>query len=230
MKTPARASTATKTKTKTPAKKQASASKAPVAKQKAARTTAAKAQSNPAGNKVAGMSSEAVRAKTGKGWDEWFAILDRARAATWTHKEIARWLHDEQGVPPWWCQMVTVGFEQARGLRAMHETATGFTASASKTVAVPIAALWSAWDVEKKRARWLGKQHFTVRKATPEKSIRITWGDGSNVEVMFYAKGEGKSLVTVQHMKLEDADEVVARKQLWSRALERLKSDLESAR
>ena len=35
------------------------------------------------------VSDEAVRAKTGKAWTEWFAVLDRAGAATLTHREIA---------------------------------------------------------------------------------------------------------------------------------------------
>ena len=75
----------------------------------------------------AGISADAVRAKTGKGWAEWFAVLDQAGAAKWPHKEIASFLH-EQECGDWWSQMVAVGYEQARGLRVKHQTADGFTA------------------------------------------------------------------------------------------------------
>lgn len=91
--------------------------------------------------KAAGISSEAVQAKTGKTWTEWFKLLDKAGAAKWPHKEIAELIHDEFGCPGWWSQMVTVGYEQARGLRVKHQSATGYSANVSKTIGVPIATL-----------------------------------------------------------------------------------------
>jgi len=46
-------------------------------------------------------SDEAVKAKTGKVWAEWFRILDKAGAKKWPHKEIAAYLHDKQNVSAW---------------------------------------------------------------------------------------------------------------------------------
>ena len=40
--------------------------------------------------------------------------------------------------------MVTVGYEQARGLRKKHQRPEGFQVSASRTVAVPIAVAFAA--------------------------------------------------------------------------------------
>ena len=54
------------------------------------------------------MSDEAVKAKTGKTWKEWFAILDKAGATKLTHQEIVKLLNTNHGVGPWWQQMVTV--------------------------------------------------------------------------------------------------------------------------
>src|SRR5215469_1117257 len=62
-------------------------------------------------------SDEAVKAKTGKVWAEWFKILDKAGAKKMPHKEIALYLYEKQKLPAWWCQMVAVGYEQERGLR-----------------------------------------------------------------------------------------------------------------
>lgn len=82
----------------------------------------------------AGTSDEAMTAATGRPWSEWFELLDAAGAEAWTHPRIARWLHDEQGVPGWWSQAVTVGFEQARGRRMPGQRADGsFEVSASRT-------------------------------------------------------------------------------------------------
>ena len=172
------------------------------------------------------VGDDAVRARTGKGWDDWFAILDAAGAAGWDHKEIAAYLGERQGVGPWWCQMVTVGYERARGRRQVHETTSGFTVNKSKTFAVPVATLYRAWHDEAARRRWLGES-VVVRKATPNRSLRITWSDGvTNVDVGFTAKGDAKSQVAVEHSKLADAGEVERMKAFWSEALDRLKAAL----
>jgi hypothetical protein len=44
------------------------------------------------------MSDDAVKAKTGKVLAEWFRILDRAGTKKWPHKEIARYLKEEEKV------------------------------------------------------------------------------------------------------------------------------------
>ena len=51
-------------------------------------------------------SDEAVKAKTGRIWAEWFKILDKVGAKDWPHKEISVFLHEKQNVPSWWAQMV----------------------------------------------------------------------------------------------------------------------------
>ncbi len=178
----------------------------------------------------AGIGSAAVRAKTGKGWDEWFAILDKAGADKWPHKEIAAYLH-EQECGDWWSQMVTVGYEQARGLRVKNQTTDGFTAGASKTIAAPVAELYQAWANANKRAKWLpDSADIAIRSNTANKSMRIVWTDGtSSVVVMFYSKGANKSQVTIERRKLKSGKEVKEVKDYWVAALEQLKSLLENA-
>ena len=66
------------------------------------------------------MSDEAVESKTGKTWSRWFKHLDAAGAKKMTHQEIVAHLHDQHQVRPWWTQMITVTYEQARGLRDKH--------------------------------------------------------------------------------------------------------------
>ncbi|MBK5290326.1 MAG: hypothetical protein JJE04_01355 [Acidobacteriia bacterium] len=116
---------------------------------------------------MARMSDEAVKAKTGKAWQEWFTILDKAKASQMEHREIAMLLHEKHGVPGWWRQMVTVGYEQAKGLRETNQTKAGFRVSASRTLPVPIGALYLAWSTPKARARWLKQPGIMVRTATP---------------------------------------------------------------
>ena len=81
------------------------------------------------------MSDEALTAATGRGWATWFELLDAVGATGWKHAQIASWLHEQHGVPRWWCQSVTVGFEQERGMRLPGQRADGtFEVSVSATL------------------------------------------------------------------------------------------------
>ena len=67
------------------------------------------------------VSDATVQAKTGKTWQEWFAVLDATGARAMDHKTIAAYLYQQLRLPGWWAQMVTVAYEQARGRRQKHQ-------------------------------------------------------------------------------------------------------------
>lgn len=172
-------------------------------------------------------SDEAVRSKTGKTWPEWFALLDAEGARTKNHQEIAAILREKYGVGPWWQQQVTVVYEQSRGLRDKHQTPTGFQVSVSRTLNAPVATIFKAWQETRARARWLVAPGLVVRKATPDKSLRLTWIDGkTSVDVELYPKGEAKTQVVVQHTKLPNAAAVKRQKAYWAEALAQLKEQV----
>ena len=186
-------------------------------------------KNEPVLEKIAGISSASVAAKTGRTWAEWLKRLDTAGAATMTHGEIARHLHEQEGVPGWWSQMVTVGYEQARGRREKHQTTKGFSANISRTIAAPVAALAAAWEDEAARAAWLGRKRLAIRKGTPGKVFRCTWTDGtSRVAAYFTAKAAAKCQVAVEHSQLESGEDVAKQKAFWTRALGKLKDTLEA--
>lgn len=153
------------------------------------------------------MSDATVKAKTGKDWQQWFAILDKATANKMSHINIAEYLYEKRGVPGWWCQMIAVTYEQERGLRDNHQKADGYALSASRTFEVPLGILYNHWSNEEMRKQWL-KDQVVIRKATVNKSMRITWSDNTHVDVYFYEKGASKSQVAVQHTKLTSSAQV----------------------
>src|SRR5687768_242594 len=62
------------------------------------------------------MSDDAVKAKTGKVWKEWFAILDKAGAKNMTHQEIVRYLREAK------CRAVVVSNGYGHVRTANRET------------------------------------------------------------------------------------------------------------
>ena len=173
------------------------------------------------------ISDAAVKEKTGKDWSEWFAILDAAGAQAMTHKQIVAYLVEEHAVGAWWQQMVTVTYEQARGLRQKHEKPSGYQISRSRTIAAPVERVYAAWLDSVQRARWLADSGFSIRKATPNKTMRITWVDGkTNLDVSFTAKYPEKTQITVQHDKLPSPEDAEQMKMYWTSALEALEKYL----
>ena len=185
-----------------------------------------KAAVKPAVSAPPPVSDESVRKATGRGWDEWFAILDDAGAAGWKHPDIARWVVAEHGISGWWAQSVTVGFERARGLRAEHERPSGFSLSATKTVHVPVEQLYEAFADAKQRNAWLGHA-ARVRSSTEPRTVNLDWGDGSRVAARFTAQGPAKSQVALQQDPLADASAVEDLRAFWRLRLADLKKRLE---
>jgi hypothetical protein len=177
-------------------------------------------------------SDEAVKAATGKVWAEWFAILDKAGAKKLAHSDIAKYLKKDCKVRSWWCQMVAVAYEHERGLRDAHQKGSGeFAASASRTLAAPIAQVYKAWIDEATRKRWLGGAKMEISTKTENKSLRAAWdGNKSRLSVNFYAKGPEKTQVAIDHMKLADSKECEKVKAYWSEALTRLESESDRGR
>lgn len=174
------------------------------------------------------MSDAAIRRRTGRGWEDWFALLDEWGAAQRTHSEIARWLREHQAIGGWDAQSVTVSYERARGLRAVGERPDGFWVTAQKTVAVPVGELYDAVVDESLREQWLPDGDLRDRTATRPKSARFDWGDGTTrVIVGFLDKGEGRSALALEHERLADGAEAERMKAFWRARLGALKAQLE---
>jgi hypothetical protein len=175
-------------------------------------------------------SDASIRERTGRGWEEWFDLLDDWGAPERSHRETARWVAQQLGIHPlaWNAQAITGSYELTRGLRVPGEHANGFGISAAKTVAVPAERLHDAFVDPALRSAWLPDAELRERTATRPRSARFDWGDGtSRVIVSFAAKGEQKSTLTVQHERLADAETAARMKAYWRERVAALKQELE---
>ena len=176
-------------------------------------------------------SDETIRERTGRGWEEWFDLLDEAGAADMTHREIARWLAERAGRHPlaWNVQAVVGSYERARRGRQVGEHEDGFTVTASKTVAVPVERLYAAFVDAGLRERWLPDGELRERTTIEPRSARFDWGDGATrVHVAFAAKGEAKSTAALSHERLPDGAEAERMKAFWRERVAGLKEVLEA--
>jgi hypothetical protein len=171
---------------------------------------------------LSGMKNAVLKEKTGRDWPEWVKVLDAFDAAKKPHRDVAQYVHS-LGVPDWWSQSVTVGYERIRGLRAIGQRRSGsWEASKSRTFAVPVATLFEAFTNARKRAKWLTGAKGTVRSSSTNKAMRIAFEDGTSAVFGFISKGDAKSAVAVQHMKLPDKAAVENSKKFWSERFDAL--------
>ena len=86
--------------------------------------------------------------------------------------------------------------------------------------------VYRAFRDTRQRRRWLGDVDLTIRTAVPNKSMRVTWPDGTSVEWYFVPKGDAKTQVAVQHVKLADREAVDRMKVWWGERLAALETVL----
>jgi hypothetical protein len=181
--------------------------------------------------KLAGMSDASVAKATGCTWERWVKALDAVEAHSWPHARIAEHVVRKYKVPDWWSQMVVVGYERIKGLRARGQRRDGaYEVTRSKVFNVSVDRVYHAFVDARLRAQWLPGVSFTVRRATKSRSMRITWGDGTNVDVGFFSKGDHKSQVQLAHGKLRDQSDADQRKAFWSERFAALSTILQPVR
>lgn len=173
-------------------------------------------------------SDEGVQRATGRGRDEWFTVLDTWGAPGHPYREIAEWLTGEHGISSWWAQKLIVEYQQACGLRAPGVRPDGtFTATASKTLAVPGERVFEAFVDAELRERWLPGAVMHERTSQPGRSVRFDWEDGVTRVNVGITVGEGKSQVAVEHERLPDVETAERMKAFWRERLTTLKTMLE---
>lgn len=191
------------------------------------------------------ISDDAVRSATGKGWDAWFALLDSEGAEALPHKQIARMLHVKGYIASgWWCQMVTVEYERARGKRVLGGTEKAeFQIGVQKTLPLTSEQAWDLITQPKGLALWLGTvpclrwekgaiyataegTRGEIRSFTPQKLVRLTWqppdfATPSTLQVYLEPNGK-KTAVRFHQEKLANAEIREQMREHWREALQKL--------
>ncbi|HZK36069.1 MAG TPA: DUF4287 domain-containing protein [Aeromicrobium sp.] len=155
--------------------------------------------------KGTGSSDESFVAATGKTRVEWLQILDAEDVTTWDHGKIALWLSNNHDIPHWWCQQVTVIYEQERGLRLPGQRADGtFSVSASKSFNRGAQVLFD--EVTQSISAGLGVGPSSLNPDANFPTIRWTLDDGTGVLAMLTPKGGDKTSVSLERRRLKSPE------------------------
>jgi hypothetical protein len=171
---------------------------------------------------------EGIERATGRGRQEWFGILDQWGADGRPFRDIADWLTGQHGMSFWWAQKLIVEYEQDRGIRPPGVRPDGtFTVGASKTLGATAERIAEAFTDPALRERWLSGMDLTIRQSQAGKRIRFDLADGTRLSVQFFAAGDDRITLAVEHEKLPDAGSAERTKAAWRDRLEVLKSVVE---
>jgi len=174
------------------------------------------------------VADASMQRATGKSHAEWFGRLDDWGSTDHNHTEIATWLREGQGVPGWWAQGITVSYERARGMRAVHQQRDGYSISVTRTVSADPDRALAAFSDTTVRRRWLPDAEMRRRPTRAVLTARFDWSDPmSRVVVNIVPKGDGKALVAIGHEQLPDAESAERLKTAWRAWLGELKAVLE---
>lgn len=156
------------------------------------------------------MGSEALRAATGRGREEWRDLLQAAGALEWSHKATAEWLVREHGVDGWWAQGITVDFEQDRKGRLPGQQADG-SFSVSRTRTIPSERLEALAAVRAAVEAQHGEAHGE-NLAASHPVVRWRLDDGRRLAAAAQPRNQSGTPVSLTFEKLPDAEAMEAAK------------------
>jgi hypothetical protein len=196
-------------------------------------------------DKIGRVPNASVLKHTKRGWAEWVAILDKAGARDWTHKEIVAFLHKRHKVSFWWQQEVTIGYEIHVGRRLEGQNQKGeYSTTATKTFPIDAKAAWKLMFSLEGLDVWLkptglfalkpGEVYETesgaygqVRTLLAPKRARLSWQEShwrkaSFLQVYVIPRAHGKCMVVISHDAIATGEIRLQLKERWRKALDEL--------
>ena len=193
-------------------------------------------------NKV---SAQSVYRYTKRDWDQWIAILDKAGAPYWTHKEIVEHLKKKYKLHSWWQQLVASSYEIHIGRKIPGQNEKGeYSTVATKTFPLSQKKMWDFMVSPEGLEIWLSpmsplivkpKEQYEIeggifgeiRTLKKPKRIRLTWQNMEDlkktvVQLWIVPRPKGKCVVVFQHEKLPNAKAKEKMLKHWKEVLKNL--------
>lgn len=203
------------------------------------------------GEKIAGVTDDAVEEATGEAWSHWLTFLDEENGTDIDHKARVARLESAGVTSGWWQQKLAVGYEHERGLREAGQTAdAGYEIGVQRTLPLAPSALWDLVVSPAGVEQWLGDcdtfeleagAHYEtadgvsgeIRTLSRGERIRFTWAppdreDATTVQ-LYIRPSSGtaeKAVLQVHQEYLDDQDEREAKRVHWHDVLDDIETSL----
>ena len=200
--------------------------------------------------KIGHVSSASVKKCTGKTWDQWIAILEKAGGRGLSHGEMVGLLKKKYKLSLWWQQGVTTGFELYIGRKVEGRNAKGeYATVATKTLSLSQLDMWKFLESADGQSIWLeplsgfsfragaqfevaGGIFGEIRTLKKPERLRLRWNNEDwpkpsvlNISVI---KRPGKKCVLVfQHDQLPNERAKTQMNTRWKKILQSIKECLE---
>lgn len=192
------------------------------------------------------VSAKSVIKHTGKDWDQWVQILEKAGGRSWSHKEISEYLNKKYLTTWWWTHIVATGYEVFIQRKVAGRNLKGeYQITSTKTFKVDGDKLWKFIASDKGIAMWLAPMskfkltpksvyeredgvYGEIRTMKAPLRVRFTWRDGDEskptVVQMFvvHRKNKDSSILCFTHEKLTDGRIKEQLKEHWVSVLEKI--------
>jgi hypothetical protein len=166
------------------------------------------------------VSDDRIRENTGRGWDEWVAVIDAGPGRDAGHTAIAAWVGEHHEFSGWWAQSVTVGYERITGLRVPGQRPDGtFSISRSRTLDLEPEEFRALLLDDAARADLVPGLGLTPRSRAGVRSPRFAVADdaGPRGSLLVSLDPQGSRLkVTVTHERIASAGEAEQWKAYWA--------------
>lgn len=198
--------------------------------------------------RIGKVSSTSVLKGTGRNWEQWISILDRAEAVDWPHREITMLLKTKYKLSPWWQQGVALAYELHHGKRVEGRNLKGeYSTVATKTLPLSSRKAWSLLTSEEGMRAWLrpfspfpwkpgqsfevdGGVFGEIRTLKPGVRARLTWQEAhwekpSVVQIHVVPRKGEKCMLVIQHERIPSASLKGKLRDQWKRALAALSGE-----
>ncbi|MGE3975775.1 MAG: hypothetical protein AB7F59_14715 [Bdellovibrionales bacterium] len=195
--------------------------------------------------KLGKVTTQSVLKGTGKSWDQWIALLNKAGAQTWEHKQIVQYLKNKYKLSLWWQQGVTGGYEIHLGRRVEGQNLKGeYNVTVTKSFPLNAKKTWELLASPEGLRVWLGVDssfNFEAKKSyetddgvfgevrTMKKGLRArlswqedTWPKPSILQLYVAPQGKEKCIIIFQHDQLREGRLRIKLREHWKKVLTRL--------
>ncbi len=190
-------------------------------------------------------TDDSCKKETGKSLQEWFAVLDERGGPSVGRRDIGNFLYFECKNGEWWSPTIYTEYERARGVTDKDGRPTGYSICATKQVKAPVNDVYKAFTDAGTLDKWFGPgtkldlrdggsmenadgNKMDIVRVRENKDLRMIWhgSEPSPVEAMLKGSG-GKTMITVNHTRIQDRAEADGIRAAWTEALGKLKTLLE---